>query len=146
MALSQAQLAMVEKARAIGGGTQGVALSESACVYILGTVVADLDLKAEFPEFPGKLPAFFSGDPVGSLEIPGIPFLPLLERLVGLAPDADTYFASLTKLHKTRLKYERILNTQPIPTMFPARLPQERLRFGIGRPRRQAEPQAARTL
>ncbi len=117
MALSQAQLAMLERARAIGGGTPGAALSEGACVYILGTVVADLDLKAEFPELPGKLPAFFGGKSIGSLEIPDVTFLPLLERLVGLAPDADTYFANLAKLHKTRLKYERILNTQPIPTM-----------------------------
>lgn len=117
MALSQAQLAMVERSRAIGGGTQGVALSESACAYILAAVVADLDLKSEFPELPAKLPAFFGGAPIASLEIPGVPFLPLLDRLVGLSPDADTYFASLAKLHKSRLKYERILNTQPIATM-----------------------------
>lgn len=117
MALSQAQLAMVERARAIGGGTQGVALSESACAYILAAVVADLGLKTEFPELPEELPAFFGSGPIASLEIPGVPFLPLLDRLVGLSPDADTYFASLAKLHKSRLKYERILNTQPIATM-----------------------------
>ena len=118
MALSKAQMSMVEKARTIGAGTQGVVLSEGACVYILGTIVADLDLKAEFPEIPRELPVFFgAAGTIGDLEVPGIPFLPLLERLVGLTPDADTYFVSLAKLHKTRLKYERILNTQPIPTM-----------------------------
>ncbi len=136
MALSKAQLAMIERARTIGGGIQGVALSEGACVYILGTVVADLDLKTEFPEIPEALSPFFSGESIGSLEIPGVPFLPLLERLVGLAPDADTYFASLAKLHKTRLKYERILNTQPIPTMEQVG-PRALLEFGKLSPRSQ---------
>ena len=117
MTLSRAQRSMVEKARAIGGGVQGVALSESVCAYILATIVADLNLKAKFPEFPKELPPFFSKDPIDILEITDVLFLPLLERLVDLVPDADTYFASLAKLHKTRLKYERILKTQPIPTL-----------------------------
>ena len=134
MELSKAQLAMVEKARTIGGSTQGVALSEGACVYILGTIVADLDLKDEFPEIPRELPVFFGAEAIGSLEVPGVPFLPLLERLIDLTPDADTYFASLAKLHKTRLKYERILNTQPIPTMEQVG-PRALLEFGKLSPR-----------
>ena len=52
-----------------------------------------------------------------TLEAPGVAFLPLLERLIGLVPDADTYFVSLAKLHKTRLKYEKILKSQPLPTL-----------------------------
>ena len=115
MSLSRAQRAMVEKARAIGGGGQGVALSEGTCVYVLGTVAADLGLRAKFPEFPSELPDFFGGLPLASLEVPNVPFWPLLERLVGLVPDADTYFVSLAKLQKARLKYESILRTQPIP-------------------------------
>ena len=31
-------------------------------------------------------------------------------------PDADAYFDCLAYLHKARLKYERILQTQPVPT------------------------------
>lgn len=34
MGLNQAQRAMVEKARAVGAGGQGVALTEGACAYI----------------------------------------------------------------------------------------------------------------
>ena len=117
MALSRAQKSMVEKARSIGGGEQGVALSEGACAYIVGIIVADLDLQTEFPEITAELPAFFGSEPVASLEIPDLPFLPLLERLVNLVPDSDTYFVSLAKIHKARLKYERILMTQPVPTM-----------------------------
>jgi hypothetical protein len=41
----------------------------------------------------------------------------LFERLVAANSDADTYFACLAALHKARLKYERILCDQPIPTL-----------------------------
>jgi hypothetical protein len=41
----------------------------------------------------------------------------MFERLTDAAPDAETYFSSLAALHKGRLKYRRILATQPIPTL-----------------------------
>lgn len=82
MTLSKAQRSMVEKARTIGGGVQGVALSDGACEYIVGTIVGDLGLRAKFPEFSVDLPAFFGDAPIDSLEVCNIPFLPLLERLV----------------------------------------------------------------
>lgn len=116
MPLSKSQLTMMEKARAIGGGGQGIALSEAACAYLVATVASDLELSRHFPELPAT-PATFFGSSVETLEVPGVAFLPLLERLVGLSPDADTYFASLAKLHKTRLKYEIILQSQPLPTI-----------------------------
>ena len=117
MSLSQAQQAMVEKVRALGGGIQGVALSESMCVYVLATIVADLDLKSAFPELPAEVPAFFGSHAGDTRDISAVSFLPLLERLISLVPDADMYFASLAQMYKTRIKYERILNSQPLPTM-----------------------------
>ena len=108
---------MVEKARAIGAGGQGVALTEGACSYIVGMIVADLGLTHAFPELSEELPPFFGDGPISSLEVADVPFLPLLERLVDLVPDADSYFACLAKLHKSRLKYERVLQTQPVPSM-----------------------------
>ena len=117
MPLSRAQLAMVERARAIGGAGRAAPLSEAACAYIVATVVADLGLGADFPELPAATPEFFGNAPGAAPAISGAAFLPLLERLLTLAPDADTYFASLAKLYKARLKYDRILSTQPIPTM-----------------------------
>ncbi len=108
---------MVEKARSIGGGAQGVALSESTCAYIVGKIVADLGITDQFPEFPAELPSFFGDNAIGELVVPDVAFLPLLERLIDLVSDADTYFASLAKLHKSRLKYEKILRTQSIPTL-----------------------------
>ena len=134
MALSRAQGAMIEKARSLGGGGQGVALTEGACAYVVGTMVADLGLKDQFPELDCVLPAFFGESPVESLELSGVDFFPLLERLIDLVPDADTYFVSLAKLHKTRLKYEKILMSQPLPTLEQVG-PRALLEFGKLSPR-----------
>lgn len=115
--LSQAQQAMVEKARTIGAGGQGVALTEGACSYIVGLIVTDLGITNAFPEFDKDMLPFFGNTPISSLEMADVPFLPVLERLVNLVPDADSYFACLAKLHKSRLKYERVLQTQELPSM-----------------------------
>jgi hypothetical protein len=114
VALSQIQRAIVEKARSLGGGQQAVALTDEACTYHVAVIVNDLELVTAFPEF-NELPDHFFAAP-SSLGLAG-DFLQLFERLVRLAPDADTYFACLAALHKSRLKYERILQTQPIPTI-----------------------------
>ena len=133
MALSKGQLSMVEKARATGSGGQGVALSEHACSYLVGTIVSDLNLEKKFPEFQFALAPFFGDGPIQALQVPGVPFLPLLERLVRIVPDADTYFVSLAKLHKARLKYEKILKSQPLPTLEQVG-PRALLEFGKLRP------------
>ena len=117
MGLSQAQRAMVEKVRALGAGGQGVVLTEGACSYLVAVIAADLELEESFPELVGELPPFFGEGPVGALEVADVAFLPMLERLVELVPDADSYFECLAKLHKARLKYERVLEAQPIPSM-----------------------------
>lgn len=117
MGLTQAQRSIVNKVRSVGGGKQGVALSEEACSFLVGVVARDLNLLAKFPEVPGDMPTFFSPGPLESLVIPSVEFEALFERLVGLDPNADTYFSCLAALHKARLKYERILQTQPVPTI-----------------------------
>lgn len=117
MALTQAQRAILERARALGGGGQAVALSDDACRFVLGVIARDLGLLTHFPELPPEIPPFFSSYPLGSLEVPGGDFLPLFERLVSLDPNADTYFGCLAALHKARLKYGRILEVQPVSTI-----------------------------
>ncbi|MCE9552637.1 MAG: restriction endonuclease [Planctomycetes bacterium] len=117
MALSRAQMAIVQKARALGAGKQGVALTEAACCYLLAIEVQDLNLATQFPELPRSLIPFFGQEPLADREIAGLPFLPLFERLTGLVMDADTYFSCLAWVHKLRLKYELVLKTQAIPTM-----------------------------
>ena len=92
-------------------------MSDEACAYLVGVIVRDLGLQARFPELPETLPEFFGSDPLSRLEIPDVPFPAMFERLVGVDANSDIYFACLAALHKARLKYERILETQPVPTI-----------------------------
>jgi hypothetical protein len=117
MALTQSQKATIAKAQAVGGGRQGVALSKDACAYIIAVIAKDLNLSDRFPEITTDPPAFFGTQPLKSLVITGLNFIRLFERLTTMMPDVDTYFHCLATLHKARLKYERILETQPVPTI-----------------------------
>lgn len=116
--MSRSQMAIVQKARALGAGKQGVALSEAACSYLLAIEVQDMGVQDRFPELAESpvLP-FYGPEPLADRKVDGVPFLPLFERLVAVALDADTYFSCLAWLHKLRLKYELVLKTQAIPTM-----------------------------
>src|SRR6266545_7731271 len=114
MGLTQAQRAILEKARSLGGGQLGIALSDEACNYLVAVIASDLGLLPRFPGLKKPLQEFFAAP--STLSLPG-DFLGLFESLVRAAPDADTYFACLAALHKARLKYESILKTQPVPTI-----------------------------
>ncbi|HQU47380.1 MAG TPA: hypothetical protein PK867_31545, partial [Pirellulales bacterium] len=70
----------------------------------------------------------------GSLAVPGADFMPLVEKLVGLNADADLFFVCLASLHKRRLKYEKILQTQPVPTIEQVG-PRGLLQYGTMSPR-----------
>jgi hypothetical protein len=117
MALTQAQKSLIERARAVGAGEQGVALSDGACAFLVATIARDLGLHRRIKGIPSDIPDFFSSVHPASLEISSGAFLSWFEQLVSLSPDADTYFACLAKLQRARLKYQRILETQPIPTL-----------------------------
>lgn len=117
MPISQTQRAVWEKARALGSGGQAVQLTDASCAYLVARIAADLGLLEEFPEFDGGIPPFFNSGELSSLVIEGLAPLPLYERLVAINPDGDMYFACLATLHKARLKYEAILEHQPIPTL-----------------------------
>lgn len=108
---------MIEKAKSASGGEQGIRLTDDVCAYLLAVIVSELRLASHFPELPVELPSFFGSQGLDSLRLPDLEFLPLMERLVELCRDADTFFVCLANLHKRRLKYERILQTQPIPTI-----------------------------
>lgn len=117
MALSQSQRALIERARAMGAGDQGIALSDSACAFVVATIAKDLRAAHKLKGIPADLPDFFSSCHPAALEVAGVDFVSWLETLLEITADADTYFACLAKLHKARLKYQRILETQPIPTL-----------------------------
>ena len=117
MGLTQAQRAIVTRAQSLGSGGQAVAINDEACAYLVGVIVRDLGLQARFPELPKTLPEFFGSSAPSRLELPDVPFLEMFERLVSVDANSDIYFACLAALHKARLKYERILETQSVPTI-----------------------------
>ena len=117
MGLTKAQATIWQKARSLGNGVQAVGLSNDCCAYLVGRIVQDLRLVDRFPEFQQPLPPFFSSDPLEDLVVFGLDAKTLFERLVMSQSDTDTYFACLAAMHKARLKYERILSTQPLPTL-----------------------------
>jgi hypothetical protein len=117
MGLTKTQQAIWEKSRAVGTGAQAVVLTDGACAYLVATIALDLALVHRFPEFPADLPGFFAPVDLDSLSVPDVDARALFERLVAIDSDADMYYACLASLHRARLKYEAILETQPIPTL-----------------------------
>ncbi len=117
MGLTKSQAAIWQKARSLGAGEQAVALTDGVCAYLVARIAHDLRLSHLFDELPTEIPPFFGNAPLGSLVIEGHDCRALFERLVAANGDGDTYFACLAALHKARLKYEKILSTQPVPTL-----------------------------
>ncbi len=117
MGLTKTQLSIINKAQSVGGSKQGVALDDEQCAYLLAVVAKDLNLLDRFPQLTMELQPFFATQVLDSLRLPGVDFQQLFEQLVKLEPDTDAYFDCLASLHKARLKYERILQTQPVPTV-----------------------------
>jgi len=117
MPLTKIQQTIWEKARNYGSGEQAVSLTDEMCAYLVGRIAHDLGLNNDFPEIPRILPPFFEAEDLDSLVVEGVDARNLFERLIQQNPDADMYFTCLSTLHKARLKYENILETQPIPTL-----------------------------
>lgn len=117
MALTKSQQTIWEKARAYSSGDQAVCLNDEMCTYLVARIVHDLSLQNEFPELPAIIPSFFETEDLDSLSIESVDPKNLFERLINRNADSDMYFACLSTLHKARLKYETILETQPIPTL-----------------------------
>ena len=117
MGLSQSHKAIIAKAQSVGAGQQGISLNPNICTYLIAVIVSDLGLVEKFPDL-GILPGpFFSSGSLADLTLAEGDFLQYFEQLLQYTQDADTYFHCLATLHKARLKYEKILQTQPVPTI-----------------------------
>lgn len=117
MALKKTQQAIWEKSRAMGSGDQAVGLDDGKCAYLIATIAHDLALADDIPGLPGTIPDFFGAEGLDTLVVETGDALALFENLVRLDDDADMYYACLASLHRARLKYEAILQAQPIPTL-----------------------------
>jgi hypothetical protein len=114
--LSQSQKTLIEKARVLGSGVDQFTLDRETCAYLVGVIAGDLGLLEHFPEFGKGVPGFYSTDAIETLRV-DVDFSTVVERLFEADENADTYFSCLASLHKRRLKYHRILRTQPLPTI-----------------------------
>lgn len=115
MGLTQSQKALITKARTPGGSELGVALDDAICSYLVVTIINDLGISESFPQIPREIPSFFGSQSSKDLKLDGLNFQEIIEQLITIRNDADTYFYCLATLHKARLKYERILQFQAIP-------------------------------
>lgn len=114
--LSQNQKSILERARALGGGRQGIALTDDQCVGLIAVVARDLGFGDLFPGLPMDPRLFFEIAPE-ALRVCSFDLFESFEKLLNLNRDADTYFQCLATLHKSRLKYQRIIANQPVPTL-----------------------------
>lgn len=117
MGLTQAQRSLIEKARSVGTGDLAIPLDDEACGYLVARIAHDLGVAKRLRGVPDRIASFFIANPTRDCRAPGIDFWRAVEKLLILDQDADTYFSCLASLLKARLKYERILEAQPIPTM-----------------------------
>lgn len=117
MPLTQAQRVLWQKARAPGSGGQAVGLDDPICAYLLLVIIKDLGFQERFPEIGFDVPDFFAKRDLEELRVDDVSPLQIFERILAINPDADTYFSCMAALHKARLKYEKILKSQPIPTI-----------------------------
>ncbi len=118
MALSQSQRALFERVCRLSSGDLGVSLSAPVAKALIHLAARDLGLEDFSAANALELPELFDVNPPSSFELDDDED-PLLTftRFVNAVDDGDTYFACIGMLHKARLKYEKILTQQPIPTM-----------------------------
>jgi hypothetical protein len=133
MALTNLQKSVLEKARASG---VGVALSDETCKFLMAIIAQDLGIGDRLADLRGGNSDFdfFSCAPSDAVLSASTGLYELFESLVRIVPDADTYFSCLAALQKSRLKYAKILEHQPIPTMDQVG-PRSLLQFGTMKPR-----------
>ncbi len=114
-------------ARILGSGDDRVALSENELFCLLAQGCCDLGVPATVSKLPEMFVAPPNADyyriPLAWFQSPqtGCPSAHALVESLALcvAHEADfrLYFENLAALHKRRLKYQRILSSQPKPTM-----------------------------
>ncbi len=117
MSLSKTQLIALTKVRASGGSDIDSSLDDACCCYLLAIMAKDLGVSDEFPDLPNDPVELFSDSEPAALRFEGCEFLDKYERILSKLVDADGYFMCLARLHKARLKYSRILQFQPLPTV-----------------------------
>ncbi len=113
--------------RLLGNGDDRVTLTENELFCLLVQCCSDLSIAARVSNLPAlsilapspdyyRLPlAWFQSLQAGCPSASAL--VESLALCIAHEPDFRLYFGNLATLHKRRLKYQRILSTQPRPTM-----------------------------
>lgn len=117
MSLTTAQSTTYQRIRNSSTSKQAVRLSDDALRALVYITARDLDVMDELPEPSREIPDLFDADLTADYEFSGEDPKRLFATLCGLRADADTYVACLASLHKARLKYRKVLATQPFADM-----------------------------
>ncbi|MDR2348153.1 MAG: hypothetical protein LBD90_06005 [Bifidobacteriaceae bacterium] len=119
MALTTSQSAAYTALRLVSGSAQAVPLSDDAVRALVGIAARDLGLENQFADVIdlAGVPELFDPRFGATLSVRGRDPRAVYEMIVRVNPEALTYVSCLGQIHKARLKFLRVLETQPFPTM-----------------------------
>jgi hypothetical protein len=112
MTLTQRLKGVWTKARKPDTSVLKVGLEPHDCAYLILRVFKDLGVT---PPVEAVIDEFFDHRFNSPIDLGDIEPMMLLESLAEKIPDGELYFECLATLAKRRLKYRRILESQPIP-------------------------------
>lgn len=117
MALTTAQSVAYTKLRQTSSSGQAVALSDSAIRALIFIAARNLELHGAINVPTEGVPELY--DPSFSLDftLEGEDPRVLYERIIHANPEAETFIACAAAIHKARLKYQRVLASQPLASM-----------------------------
>lgn len=117
MTLTQNQSATFEKAVSQTSGELGLPLDEGQTLYLLKLISQDLRIiQRDLNNIP-RVEEFFEVREPRVVDLPKtLDVRKIYEDLLDQSPDVDTYFSCLAFLYKSRLKYARVIEFQPLPT------------------------------
>lgn len=117
MALSNAESTAYTRLRKTSSSGQAVGLTDDAVRALVYIAARDLgiasDLQTESTDGPELYDPGFKSD----LELPGPHPKLLYEQLIRANSEAETYLACAAAIHKARLKFQRVLESQSFATM-----------------------------
>lgn len=127
--LSNPQKLSLEKLYAKGSSPQDRSLTDDQVKAIIARTAADLSIRLSVQlDSP---PEVFSSDFSDTLRYAeGISVESLYEELLAASPNSETYVSCLGRIVRARLKYGRVLETQPLATMDQVG-PRSLLQFGL---------------
>jgi hypothetical protein len=132
LTLDPTRRAAFSNARRLGAGAARITLDDNGCRKIIGTIARDLAVTDDRVAQPADLPAFYSPE-FADWQSAGATGLEAFEALVETVTDGDLFFRCLAAIHLRRMKYQRILATQPLPTLEQVG-PRALLQYGMAPP------------